>query len=110
METKRKKLGEILIEEKVIDEMQLKAALGHQQQWGGKLGTTLIEMSFVTERALADELGAPAIGDAGARRPRERPEKASIERRQEAQRSPDRHPRAYPDARDERPDGPQRHR
>lgn len=56
METKRKKLGEILIEEKVIDEMQLKAALGHQQQWGGKLGTTLIEMSFVTERALADVL------------------------------------------------------
>lgn len=56
METKRKKLGEILIEEKVIDEMQLRAALGHQQQWGGKLGTTLIEMGFVAERALADVL------------------------------------------------------
>ena len=56
METKRKKLGEILIEEKAIDEMQLRAALGHQQQWGGKLGTTLIEMGFVAERALADVL------------------------------------------------------
>ena len=34
----RKRLGQLLTELGVIDEHQLQSALGHQKQWGGKLG------------------------------------------------------------------------
>ena len=34
----RKRLGQLLTELKVIDEAQLQSALGHQKQWGGKIG------------------------------------------------------------------------
>lgn len=49
----RKRLGDLLVEAKVISTTQLQAALGHQRQWGGKLGTSLIEMGFLTEDVLA---------------------------------------------------------
>ncbi len=50
----RKRLGEMLIEAGLIDDMQLQSALGHQRQWGGKLGDILIEMGFISEHVLAD--------------------------------------------------------
>lgn len=52
----KKRLGEMLIEAGIIDEMQLTAALGQQKQWGGKLGSKLIEMGFVDEQAVASVL------------------------------------------------------
>ncbi len=59
----RKKLGEILVDAGVLDEMQLRAALAEQRKWGGKLGKTLLEMRFVDEEsmvlALARQLGVP---------------------------------------------------
>ena len=52
--TERKRLGEMLVEAGMIDNMQLQSALGHQKQWGGKLGDILLEMDFISEHVLAD--------------------------------------------------------
>lgn len=51
-----KKLGEILIEAGLIDNLQLDSALGRQKTWGGKLGHCLIELGFVNEEALAETI------------------------------------------------------
>ncbi|MBI5634618.1 MAG: hypothetical protein HZA15_14205 [Nitrospirae bacterium] len=48
----RKKLGELLMEAGLIDEMQLKSALSHQKEWGGRLGAVLIRKGFVKETAM----------------------------------------------------------
>ncbi len=49
----RKKIGELLVEGKVITQTQLTSALAHQRQWGGRLGSALIEKGFLTEDVLA---------------------------------------------------------
>ncbi len=48
----RKKLGELLMEADLIDEMQLKTALSYQKEWGGRLGAILIRKGFVKETAM----------------------------------------------------------
>jgi len=48
----KKQLGQILLEEGLLDEFQLKSALGYQKKWGGRLGKVLVENHFVTEDAL----------------------------------------------------------
>lgn len=57
----KKRLGEMLIEAGVIDESQLRAALGYQRQWGVRLGQALVELKLATEpdvvRALAQRFG-----------------------------------------------------
>ncbi len=55
---KRKKLGEILVESGLLDEMQLNSALGHQRQWGGRLGEVLVHGGFATEDEIAECLAA----------------------------------------------------
>jgi len=64
---KRKKLGELLIDEGLIDEMQLNSAIGHQRNWGGKLGSTLVELGFLTEediaRVLESQLKQKCLGE-----------------------------------------------
>lgn len=50
----RKKLGELLLEEKLIDDFQLSSALSHQKKWGGRLGNNLVALGFLTERQLLD--------------------------------------------------------
>lgn len=61
----RKKIGEILIDEGVLDETRLRAALIEQQRWGGPLGRLLVDMRLVDEHALVDalsrQLGIPAV-------------------------------------------------
>src|SRR5712692_1395307 len=61
----RKRLGQLLTELKVIDEHQLQSALGHQKQWGGKLGVILVQKGFCREEqmisALSQHLGMPAV-------------------------------------------------
>ncbi|HEB88775.1 MAG TPA: hypothetical protein ENI85_04320, partial [Deltaproteobacteria bacterium] len=65
------RIGEILVEAGVIDEMQLAAALGEQARWGRRLGVTLIKMGMVEEghlvRALAKQLDLPVASLAGKR-------------------------------------------
>jgi hypothetical protein len=57
------KLGELLVRANIITEGQLKAALVEQQKWGGKLGETLVRMSFCNEdivvKALSKQMAIP---------------------------------------------------
>src|SRR5205085_10845328 len=67
----RIKIGDLLVKAGVITDLQLKAALAEQSQWGGKLGDILVRMEFLTEevlvRALSKQTGiarADLTGDA----------------------------------------------
>src|SRR5438094_8478637 len=71
----RIRIGDLLVKAGVITELQLKAALAEQTQWGGKLGDILVRMEFLTEevlvRALSKQTGIPRAdltgeGDRGA--------------------------------------------
>jgi len=59
------RLGEILIERKLISEEDLERALELQKERGDKIGKTLVDMGFVAMRdvlaALADQLGVPLV-------------------------------------------------
>src|SRR3954468_10581052 len=61
----RKRLGQLLTELGVVDEHQLQSALGHQKQWGGKLGGILVQKGFCKEEdvvsALSRHLGMPRV-------------------------------------------------
>ena len=54
--SQKKKIGDQLLENGVIDKYQLKAALNRQERWGKKLGETLMEMGFITEDVLIKTL------------------------------------------------------
>ncbi len=59
------KLGQLLIASSIISEEQLKQTLGIQKKEGGRLGTNLVKMGFITEDKLVSFLskqyGVPAI-------------------------------------------------
>jgi type IV pilus assembly protein PilB len=59
------RLGDILIQQGVIDEEKLTAALSDQRAFGGKLGRTLVDLGYVSEEqlvhALATQLGLQAV-------------------------------------------------
>jgi len=59
----RIRIGDLLVKAGVITDLQLRAALAEQQQWGGKLGDILVRMEFLTEevlvRALSKQTGIP---------------------------------------------------
>src|SRR5919202_3928423 len=59
----RIRIGDLLVKAGVITDLQLKAALAEQSQWGGKLGDILVRMEFITEevlvRALSKQTGIP---------------------------------------------------
>src|SRR5437870_12468637 len=61
----RKRLGQLLLELKAVDEHQLQSALGHQKQWGGKLGTIMVQKGFIREeemvRVLSQHVGMPSV-------------------------------------------------
>jgi general secretion pathway protein E len=63
------RLGEILIERKLISEEDLERALELQKERGDKLGKTLVDMGFVAMRdvlaALADQLNVPLVAIEG---------------------------------------------
>ena len=67
----RKRLGQLLTELGVVDEHQLQSALGHQKQWGGKLGAVLVQKGFCKESevviALSKHLGMPSVKLADAK-------------------------------------------
>ena len=52
------KLGDILIQQGVIDEEKLIAALSDQRAFGGKLGRTLVDLGYVSEEQLVHALAA----------------------------------------------------
>jgi type IV pilus assembly protein PilB len=47
-----KQLGKLLIEEGLVDQAQLDEALAAQKRDGGKLGSTLVKLGFLSEEAL----------------------------------------------------------
>lgn len=61
----RVKLGELLVQAGIIDELQLRSALAEQRKWGHPLGRTLIELKLIDEKtlvaALSKQLNIPAI-------------------------------------------------
>lgn len=67
----RPKVGEILVRSGLIDEAQLRAALGDQSNWGQRLGITLVKMGVIEERdlvrALAQQLQLPVVELEGKR-------------------------------------------
>ncbi len=60
----RKKLGELLIEAGVLDDLSLRSALADQRRWGRPLGRTLVEMKLVEEPVLVDVLARQLNVDA----------------------------------------------
>ena len=60
-----KRLGDILVDLKLIDALQLRSALAYQRQWGHRLGRCLVELRMCTEetitRALSLQLGIPCV-------------------------------------------------
>ena len=52
----RKRLGELLLEAGVIDGTQLRAALGHQRQWGCRLGQALVDLRLASEADVVTSL------------------------------------------------------
>jgi type IV pilus assembly protein PilB len=60
-----KKLGRLLVSEDIITEDQLKKALEMQQSVGGRLGTNLVKLGYLTEERLVSflsrQFGVPAI-------------------------------------------------
>ncbi|OEE88638.1 MSHA biogenesis protein MshE [Enterovibrio norvegicus FF-162] len=61
----RKRLGDLLVEDHIITDENLNAALNRQSQTGNKLGDTLIEMGILSESKMLDflarQLGVPLI-------------------------------------------------
>src|SRR6476620_7303477 len=59
------RLGEILVQQKLLSEEQLKEALAGQKKSGRRLGRVVIEMGYASEeqisQALARQLGVPYI-------------------------------------------------
>jgi type IV pilus assembly protein PilB len=53
MKKAKKKLGEILLEAKVVRADQLNMALEQQKRWGGRLASILVEMGSVDEKTIA---------------------------------------------------------
>ena len=53
----KKKIGEILLEEKVINQAQLLRALEYQEQYPGTMfGQALINLGFVSKKAISEAL------------------------------------------------------
>ncbi len=53
---RKRRLGDLLIEAKLISPNQLADALIHQQNHGGRLGSSLVTLGFLTEQALESNL------------------------------------------------------
>lgn len=58
-------IGQLLVEQGRIDDNQLRVALAHQRQWGGRVGEAMVCLGFLAEqelhRALARQHGVPYL-------------------------------------------------
>src|SRR5438552_12545778 len=50
------RLGEILVKEHLITADQLKQAMAHQRQNGGRLGTALMQLGFISDDEITEVL------------------------------------------------------
>jgi hypothetical protein len=51
------RLRDQLLKAQVIDELQMRSAIAHLEQWGGRLPAVLVEMGFCDEEELTTRLG-----------------------------------------------------
>lgn len=62
---KDKKIGELLVEAGLIDELQLNSALSYQNEWGGRLCSIIFKKGFVSKKdvvsALEQQFASPSI-------------------------------------------------
>ncbi|HEX9052998.1 MAG TPA: hypothetical protein VF841_20885 [Anaeromyxobacter sp.] len=53
----RLRLGEMLVKRGCIDAVQLQSALAHQRRWGGRIGRSIVQLGFMQETALLQNVG-----------------------------------------------------
>jgi type IV pilus assembly protein PilB len=58
MQSPRPRLGDVLVNAKVISREQLDLALREQSSWGGRLGQNLLSLGFIDEERLTSAIGA----------------------------------------------------
>lgn len=62
---KKARIGDILVSAGIISDVQLRAGLAYQNQWGVQLGEAFVVLGFITEvdllKALAKQLQVPAV-------------------------------------------------
>ena len=72
-ELERAKLGELMVARELITELELDAALQAQRDYGGRLGTNLVQMGLVNPAQLSaflgEQLGLPSVTSVGAIEP-----------------------------------------
>jgi hypothetical protein len=54
---KRKLIGQVLLEKKLITQEQLEAALARKERWGKRLGENLVSLGYLSEKQLTKVLG-----------------------------------------------------
>jgi hypothetical protein len=61
----RARIGEILKSRGLLDDFQIRSALGYQRQWGCRIGQALLGLQLVDERelfaAIGGQLGVPVV-------------------------------------------------
>ncbi len=61
----RPKLGDLLMQAGILDELQVKSALARQQRWGGRFGENVVALEFcdaeTVNQVLGKQLGVKAI-------------------------------------------------
>src|SRR5258708_37780624 len=72
-------LARILRDRGIVTERQLQEAIQHQVLYGGRLGTNLHELGFITEQRLPEALSrAPGVPAPGVDLPDPAPEAAAL--------------------------------
>lgn len=70
----RVRLGQMLLDEGCINEIQLRSAIAHQDRWNTRIGEALVALGYLSERtmlsALAKQLGVPYVELGDRRIPR----------------------------------------
>ncbi len=51
------RIQDIVMKAGLVDQMQMRSALAHLEQWGGTFGHSLVELGFVDEDALTEVIG-----------------------------------------------------
>lgn len=52
----RTPLGQLLLKDGRISDMQLRSAITHQTRWGGRIGQALVSMGYLSEQAMLSAL------------------------------------------------------